>query len=130
MKVRGAGEVVEVDVRKLQVHGGAQIGEDVAIFCEGKDYGDAGIFVRKDFDAGNVDTALLEALDAKFAERVGSDARGKTHAAAEKGDIVREDGRGAAEGHGKVIGNVFPLRLEHGGKAVEDQVGVEFAKNA
>ena len=42
MKVRGAAEIVQIEVGKLQVQCGSQIGEKLALLRKRKNYGDAG----------------------------------------------------------------------------------------
>ncbi len=58
MKVGSAAQIVQVQVRKLQIQGGAEISENLALFAKRKDYGDTGGLVWKCSDSRNIDDAV------------------------------------------------------------------------
>src|ERR1700674_814527 len=104
MKMSGACEVVQVDVGILQIKGGTRVSENLTVLGERKDYGHAGSLVWKAFHARDVNAAFHETVHTEFAKRVASDARSETNAAAQERNIVGKNCRGAAEGHGKIVG--------------------------
>jgi hypothetical protein len=85
-------------------------------------------------DAGEIGAALGEAAESDGAEGVGfrisigicADAGDEADARAEDGEIVREDGRGAAEGQLEVTGQQLTLYGEVCGKPVKDEIEVDF----
>ena len=78
-------------------------------------------------DQGNVDAALLEAIESDLAEGIVADAGLESDAAAECGQVVGDDGRRRAEGEHHAVGEEFALGSELLGQAVEDEVEIEFA---
>jgi hypothetical protein len=73
---------------------------------------------------------LCEAIEGDAAERVGcwicADAGDEADMRAENGEIVREDGGGAAEGETEIAGEELALNGQFGGKAVEDEIEIDF----
>src|SRR5437879_5219104 len=130
MKMGGACEVVQVEVGILQIKGGTWVGENLAVLGEGKDYGDAGSLVGKAFHARDVNATFHETVHTEFAERVTSDARSETNTAAQERNIVGKDCRGAAEGHRKIVGQVFSLGFKYWRKTIQNQIAVQFTQNA
>src|SRR6266404_9553229 len=104
MKMSRACEVVQVDVGILQVKGGTRVGENLAVLGEREDYGHAGSLAWKAFHARDVNAAFHEPVHAEFAERISSNTRSETNAAAQERNIVGKDRRRAAEGHRKIAG--------------------------
>jgi hypothetical protein len=70
---------------------------------------------------------LLQSFERDLAERIVTDAGLKSDTAAECGKIVRDDGGGGAESEGHAIGEQFALGDKSFGKAVKNQVEIEFA---
>src|SRR6267143_1315556 len=129
MKVRRAAEIVQVEMRMLQIESGARTGQNVALLTERKDHGHAGILTGKAFHARNVNAAFRQTLHTKLAERVTSDARSETDTAAQERNIVGKDCRRAAEGHRKIVGQMFSLGLQHRRKTVQNQIAIKFTQN-
>src|SRR6266404_1605904 len=129
MKVRRAAQIVQVEVRILQIEGCARIGQNLSLSGKRKDHRHAGSSIREAFHAGNVNATLGQTLHTKLAEWVASDARRKTDVATQQGNIVSKDCRRTAQGHRKIAGQVFSLGLQHRGKAVQNQIAIEFAQN-
>src|SRR5712691_2301488 len=130
MKMSGACEIVQVEVGILQIKGGTRVGENLAVLGEGKDYGHPGSLVWKAFHARDVNATFHETVHAEFAERVASDARSETNTAAQERNIVGKDCRGAAEGHRKIVGQVFSLGFKYCRKTIQNQIAVQFTQNA
>src|SRR6267143_361809 len=130
MKVRGAAEIVQVEMRTLQIESGARIGQNLAFLGKRKDHRHAGILTGKAFHARNVNAAFRQTLHTKFAEWITSDARGETNAAAQEGNIVGQDCRRAAEGHRKTVSQMFSLGFKDRRKTVQNQITIEFPQNA
>src|SRR6267143_2751333 len=130
MKVRGAAEIVQVEMRTLQIASGARIGQNLAFLGKRKDHRHAGILTGKAFHARNVNAAFRQTLHTKFAEWITSDARGETNAAAQEGNIVGQDCRRAAEGHRKTVSQMFSLGFKDRRKTVQNQITIEFPQNA
>src|SRR6266851_8928280 len=130
MKMSGACEIVQVEVGILQIKGGTRVGENLAVLGEGKDYGHPGSLVWKAFHARDVNATFHETFHAEFAERVASDARSETNTAAQERNIVGKDCRGAAEGHRKIVGQVFSLGFKYCRKTIQNQIAVQFTQNA
>src|SRR6267143_4757548 len=130
MKMSGACEVAQVEVGILQIKGGTRVGENLAVLGEGKDYGHAGSLVWKAFHARDVNATIHETVHAELAERVVSDARSETDTAAQERNIVGKDCRRAAEGHRKIVGQMFSLGLQHRRKTVQNQIAIQFTHNA
>ena len=126
----GAGEVVQVEVRILQIKGGTRVGEDLAVLGERKDYRHAGRLACKAFHARNVNATFHETVHTEFAKGVTSDTGSETYTAAQEREIVGQDCRRAAESHGEICGQMFALGFEHRRKAVQNQIAIEFAYNA
>ena len=130
MKVRGAAEIVQVEMRMLQIEGGARISQNVALHTERKDHRHAGILTWKAFHARNVNTAFRQTLHTKLTEWINSDARGETNAAAQERNVVGKDCRRAAEGHREIAGQMFSLGFQHRRKTVQNQIAIQFTQNA
>ena len=58
MEVQGAAQIVQVEVRGLQVQSGAQIGKNLALLLKRKDHGNADILAWKGLDSRDVDTTF------------------------------------------------------------------------
>ncbi len=58
MKMGSAAEIVQVEVSKLQVQSGPQIGKNLASLGKRKDHSDPRGLARKDFDPRNIDPTL------------------------------------------------------------------------
>ena len=95
MKVCRVPEIVQVKVRMVQIKSRAWISQNLTLLGERKDDRHAGILARKAFHARNVNAALRQALHTKLAERIASNARSKTNAAAEERNIVGKNCRRA-----------------------------------
>src|SRR5438270_7433427 len=128
--MRSAAQIIQVEMRDLQIQGRAQITQDVAVLGKGKNNGDTGGFAARNFDAGNVNARLREALDTELPEGILSDARRKADATTQERQVVGKDGGGAAEGHSEIVGEMLALGLEGGRQTVQDQVGIEFSDDA
>lgn len=126
----GAGEVVQVEVRTLQIKGGARVGEDLAVLGEWKDYCHTGRFACEAFHARNVNATFHETVHTEFAKRVAPDTRSEAYTAAQEREIVGKDCRRAAQSHGEIFGQMFALWFEHGRKTVQNQIAIEFAYDA
>src|SRR5712664_1233385 len=129
MKVRRAAEIVQVEMRILQIESGARIGQNLALLGKGKDHGHAGILTWKAFHARNVNATFRQTLHAKFPEWITSNARSETNAAAQERDIVGKDCRRAAEGHRKIVGQMFSLGFKYWRKTVQNQIAIKFTQN-
>jgi len=78
-------------------------------------------------DARDVNAALLQAVESDLAELVITDVRLESDTAAQRGEVVRDDCRRGAQRKHHAIGEQFAFGFELFGKAVEDEVEVEFA---
>src|SRR5436853_5830478 len=130
MKVCRVPEIVQVKVRMVQIKSRARISQNLTLLGERKDDRHAGILARKAFHARNVNAALEQTLHTKLAERIASNARSKTNAAAEERNIVGKNCRRAAESQRKVIGQVFSLWFKYRRKTVQNQITIQFTQNA
>src|SRR2546423_1872962 len=130
MEMRGAAQIIQVEMRHLQIQGRAEIAQDVTISGERKDYGDASGLSTEDLHAMHVNAGLRQALDAELAKGILSDARSESDAASQQRKVVSENRRGAAEGHGEIVGEVLAFGLERGRQAVQNQVGIQFPDDA
>jgi len=74
--------------------------------------------------------AFRQALHAKLAERIASDARSESNATTKERNIVRKDCRRTAEGKRKIAGQVLSLGFKHWRKAIKDQITIQFAHDA
>src|SRR5438552_18012771 len=88
-------EIVQDRVRMYPIKSRARIIQKLTLHGESKDDRHAGILAQKAFHARNVNAALRQALHAKLAERIASNARSKTNAAAEERNIVGKNCRRA-----------------------------------
>src|SRR6267143_987963 len=101
MKVRGAAEIVQVEMRTLQIESGARIGQNLAFLGKRKDHRHAGILTGKAFHARNVNAAFRQTLHTKFAEC-----------------------------HRKTVSQMFSLGFKDRRKTVQNQITIEFPQNA
>src|SRR6266436_455611 len=102
----------------------------MTLLTKRKDHRHAGILIRKRFHTRNIHTAFQQTVHAKFAEWIASNTRSKPHAAAQERNIVGKDCRRTAQGHRKIRGQMFSLGFKNGRKAVQNQIGIKFPKNA
>src|SRR5579863_1916408 len=97
MKVSGVGQVFEVEIVPAEFGDGAGVGENVAPSGAGQDDGESarGCAIgcgRDHAHAGNIYARMAETIERNLAEVVVGDARLKADSAAQRGEIVGDDG--------------------------------------
>ncbi len=127
MEVAGGGEEGEVEVGDGHLGHDAGIGEDVAAVAVGEENGDACAGIDFAGDVGGVDAGLREACDGDVAHLIAADLRGEADAGAEDGEIVGEDGGGAAESEGESGAQQLAVGGHLLGEAIEDEIEVGLA---
>src|SRR5437016_10998905 len=130
MKMRRIPKIVQVKVRMVQIKSRARISENLALLGERKDHSHAGILARKVFHDRNVNATLRQTLHTKLAERIASNARSETNAAAKERNIVGKNCGRAAESQCKIGRQVLPLGLKLRRKTIQNQIAIQFAQNA
>ena len=130
MKVRRVSEIVQVKMRVVQIKSRAWISQNLTFPGKRKDHSHAGILAGEAFHTRNVNAALRQALHAKLTQRIPSNARRETNAAAEERNIVGTNCRRAAEGQRKAFGQVLSLWLKLRRKTVQNQIGIQLTQDA
>src|SRR5579863_233533 len=130
MKMSRVGEVIEVEILPGEFGDRSHVGECVAPAIVLKIDGKAGSCgTGNGADARGIHGTLLKTLQGELAEWVIAHARLKTDAASERSQVVGHDRGGAADGQHHAIGEKLALGNKLLGKAVEDEIEVEFTGN-
>src|SRR5438046_8942696 len=105
MKVRRVPQIVQIKVCMVQVKSRARIGQNLTFLGKRKNHSHAGSLATEAFYPRNVNVAFRQALHAKLAERIASDARSESNATTKERNIVRKDCRNTADGKRKIAGH-------------------------
>src|SRR5215471_967890 len=130
MEVARIGEIVEIEIVPGQLGNGSHISKDVAPRVVVENHGESGGAWAGDApDQSSVDATLLEAFERNMAEGVVANAGLKSHATAEHGKVVGDDGRRRTKSQHHAVGQKFALGSESLGEAVEDEVEIELTRD-
>ena len=127
MKVAGGGEIGDIQLFYSHLCHRSEIGEYVAALSVREDERHTGTHALDAFDVGQIDAAFAESGKSDFAHFVASDSGDETNPGAECGEIMGQDGRGAAEGDLESTAQQLALGRHLFGQAVEDQVEIGFS---
>src|SRR5208282_4026695 len=129
MKMPRAGNVIQINMFRFQSKDSPRIGQNIAPISVLQDYGETGLTAGVPDDFFNMHAAGGEPLQCDVSKGVAAYVRNKTHAAAERSQIMRHDGGRTAKRQHHILGEQFAFGGQRFGKSVEDQVNVEFSSN-
>src|ERR1700726_1153617 len=122
MKVASRHQVVMGYILEAQLGDCAQIGEDVALAPVGQNERNSRLGAM--CDVLKIHTEFSQPFNSEVSEGVVADLGDESHATAEGGEIMCQNSRGTAQGHGEVARQQLAFRGHVLRQAVEDQIKI------